>query len=156
MQALALWTKLGIEKAHVVSHDMGDSVLTEILTRWPHSVFTSLTTNFSKVGTRIFARSVHQLLPEYRLHQRWHEIPPHQFQTVPGKLLQMIFKITHSLFAADSSEVSTGEIFGGFWIKVNIWSTLLFQWYFDIRSSFLFVVPMILSYLNIRSTFLFQ
>ena len=33
MQALALWTKLGIEKAHVVSHDMGDSVLTEILTR---------------------------------------------------------------------------------------------------------------------------
>ena len=38
MKALALWTKLGIEKAHVVSHDMGDSVLTEILTRCLHQI----------------------------------------------------------------------------------------------------------------------
>ena len=33
LQALALWSLLGIEKAHVVSHDMGDSVLTEILAK---------------------------------------------------------------------------------------------------------------------------
>jgi len=32
-QALALWTILDIKRAHVVSHDMGDSVLTEILAR---------------------------------------------------------------------------------------------------------------------------
>ena len=38
LKALALWTKLGIEKAHVVSHDMGDSVLTEILTRCLHQI----------------------------------------------------------------------------------------------------------------------
>ena len=38
MKALALWSKLGIEKAHVVSHDMGDSVLTEILTRCLHQI----------------------------------------------------------------------------------------------------------------------
>ena len=31
--ALTLWRKLGIAKAHIVSHDMGDSVMTEILTR---------------------------------------------------------------------------------------------------------------------------
>ena len=31
--ALNLWRQLGIRKAHLISHDMGDSVLTEILTR---------------------------------------------------------------------------------------------------------------------------
>ena len=31
--AITLWRKLGIAKAHIVSHDMGDSVMTEILTR---------------------------------------------------------------------------------------------------------------------------
>jgi len=32
-QAIALWQQLGIRRAHLVSHDMGDSVLTEILAR---------------------------------------------------------------------------------------------------------------------------
>ena len=32
-QCLALWRQLGIDRAHVVGHDMGDSVLTEILSR---------------------------------------------------------------------------------------------------------------------------
>jgi len=45
-QALALWTKLGIEKAHVVSHDMGDSVLTEILTRLERGALPDRYTNF--------------------------------------------------------------------------------------------------------------
>lgn len=31
--ALAIWMALGIESAHVISHDMGDSILTEILAR---------------------------------------------------------------------------------------------------------------------------
>ena len=32
-QCLQLWRQLGIARAHVVGHDMGDSVLTEILSR---------------------------------------------------------------------------------------------------------------------------
>ena len=32
-QCLQLWRQLGISRAHVVAHDMGDSVLTEILSR---------------------------------------------------------------------------------------------------------------------------
>ena len=31
--ALELWRNLGLQAAHVVAHDMGDSVLAEILTR---------------------------------------------------------------------------------------------------------------------------
>jgi len=45
-QALALWSLLGIEKAHVVSHDMGDSVLTEILARLERGMLPELFTNF--------------------------------------------------------------------------------------------------------------
>ena len=30
--AVNLWRKLGVKRAHLVSHDMGDSVLTEVLT----------------------------------------------------------------------------------------------------------------------------
>ena len=28
---MALWKKLGVKKAHLVSHDMGDSILTEVI-----------------------------------------------------------------------------------------------------------------------------
>eukprot|EP00092_Neocalanus_flemingeri_P023976 GFUD01026008.1.p1 GENE.GFUD01026008.1~~GFUD01026008.1.p1 ORF type:complete len:358 (+),score=71.45 GFUD01026008.1:86-1159(+) len=37
-QAIQLWMELGIESAHIVSHDMGDSVLTEILSRYERGV----------------------------------------------------------------------------------------------------------------------
>merc|ERR1712127_180466 len=47
-QALALWTNLGIQRAHVVSHDMGDSVLTEILTRLDRGVLPERFNNFFK------------------------------------------------------------------------------------------------------------
>ena len=30
--AVSLWMQLGVKRAHIVSHDMGDSVLTEIIT----------------------------------------------------------------------------------------------------------------------------
>ena len=29
---MSLWMQLGVKRAHIVSHDMGDSVLTEIIT----------------------------------------------------------------------------------------------------------------------------
>lgn len=35
--ALAIWRKLGIKKAHIVSHDMGDSIVAEILSRYHRS-----------------------------------------------------------------------------------------------------------------------
>ena len=28
---MALWKKLGVKRAHIVSHEMGDSVLTEVI-----------------------------------------------------------------------------------------------------------------------------
>ena len=31
--SLSLWSQLGVKQAHVVSQDMGDSILTEILAR---------------------------------------------------------------------------------------------------------------------------
>ncbi len=31
--ALELWRQIGIKRAHLVAHDMGDSILTEILAR---------------------------------------------------------------------------------------------------------------------------
>jgi len=45
-QALALWRTLGITKAHIVAHDMGDSVLTEILSRRDRSSLPDYFTNF--------------------------------------------------------------------------------------------------------------
>lgn len=43
---LALWRQLGIKKAHVVSHDMGDSILTEILARRHRRMLPSYFDNF--------------------------------------------------------------------------------------------------------------
>merc|ERR1719369_757136 len=47
-QALQLWVELGIESAHIVSHDMGDSVLTEILSRYERGVLPDMFNNFFK------------------------------------------------------------------------------------------------------------
>ena len=39
---MALWKKLGIKRAHLVSHDMGDSILTEVLALKEKNMLTGL------------------------------------------------------------------------------------------------------------------
>ena len=48
--ALSLWKTLGIQSAHIVSHDMGDSVMTEILTRKMKGQLPSYFDNFFKAS----------------------------------------------------------------------------------------------------------
>jgi len=47
-QAIQLWMELGIQSAHIVSHDMGDSVLTEILSRYQRGVLPDHFNDFFK------------------------------------------------------------------------------------------------------------
>ena len=47
--ALALWRKLGVKSAHLVAHDMGDSVLTEILSRRDRNMLPDYFNEFFKV-----------------------------------------------------------------------------------------------------------
>merc|ERR1712215_252114 len=47
-QAIQLWKELGIQSAHIVSHDMGDSVLTEILSRYQRGILPDHFNNFFK------------------------------------------------------------------------------------------------------------
>lgn len=46
--ALMIWQKLEIRHAHIVAHDMGDSVLTEILTRRQKNLLPDVFNNFFK------------------------------------------------------------------------------------------------------------
>ena len=49
--ALELWRQLKISSAHIVSHDMGDSIVTEILSRRQRNMLPSQITNdFFKAG----------------------------------------------------------------------------------------------------------
>ena len=48
--ALSLWKTLGIQSAHIVSHDMGDSVMTEILTRKMKGQLPNYFDNFFKAS----------------------------------------------------------------------------------------------------------
>jgi len=47
-QALQLWMELGIKSAHIISHDMGDSILTEILTRYQRGILPDHFNDFFK------------------------------------------------------------------------------------------------------------
>ena len=51
--ALSLWQTLGIEKAHLVAHDMGDSVLTEILARRDRGALPDHFKNFFQVRLNV-------------------------------------------------------------------------------------------------------
>ena len=53
--ALLLWQQLGIKKAHLISHDMGDSVLTEILSRRQKGLLPEYFKDFFQVGTDILS-----------------------------------------------------------------------------------------------------
>ncbi len=73
--ALHLWRKLGIRSAHIISHDMGDSVLTEIVARrqrgmlpegFPSDFFRSVT--FTNGGMRY-------ALANFRLTQSLFKMP---------------------------------------------------------------------------------
>ena len=53
--AVSLWMQLGISRAHIVSHDMGDSVLTEIITLKEKNMLEGkLRKDFFKVGNELF------------------------------------------------------------------------------------------------------
>jgi len=68
-QALALWTRLGIKAAHVISHDMGDSVLTEILSRKQRGMLPEYFDNFFKSITFTNGGMVYDLINK-RLSQK--------------------------------------------------------------------------------------
>ena len=55
-QALLLWQQLGIKSAHLVAHDMGDSVLTEILARRQNKILPDHFDGFFKVNRMILMR----------------------------------------------------------------------------------------------------
>ena len=54
--AVSLWEELGIKRAHIVSHDMGDSVLTEIITLKEKNMLNGkLNQNFFRVRDNVFS-----------------------------------------------------------------------------------------------------
>jgi len=61
-QALALWRHLAISEAHIVSHDMGDSVLTEILSRHQRGMLPDYFNNFFKSITFTNGGMVYDLI----------------------------------------------------------------------------------------------
>jgi len=67
-QAIQLWMELGIESAHIVSHDMGDSILTEILARYERGVLPDHFNHFFKSITFTNGGMVYDLI-QFRLSQ---------------------------------------------------------------------------------------
>ena len=61
--ALNLWRQLGITKAHLVSHDMGDSVLTEILSRRDRNVLPDYFKDFFQVRVNFSVLSAKSIEP---------------------------------------------------------------------------------------------
>ena len=129
LKALALWTKLGIEKAHVVSHDMGDSVLTEILTRCLHQI------DFFK--SQLFLDwNVAPCLIGLPTSSRVSSSPTEAWDTTSSTLdllrwnFHFIATLFYFFFIPDSSEITLGKSFGRFWIKVNvgIWICAILRW----------------------------
>eukprot|EP00091_Calanus_sinicus_P023285 TRINITY_DN7780_c0_g1_i1.p1 TRINITY_DN7780_c0_g1~~TRINITY_DN7780_c0_g1_i1.p1 ORF type:complete len:133 (-),score=37.07 TRINITY_DN7780_c0_g1_i1:122-520(-) len=60
--------ELGIESAHLVSHDMGDSILTEVLSRYERGVLPDHFNNFFKSITFTNGGMVYDLI-QFRLSQ---------------------------------------------------------------------------------------
>lgn len=140
LKALALWTKLGIEKAHVVSHDMGDSVLTEILTRCLHQIdffksqlFLDWNVAPCLIGLPTSSRVSSSPTEEWDTTSstldllRWNfqfSIFNSRYRLINLRPAQVEFSFHCNpipyFFIPDSPEITLGESFGWIWIKVSV------------------------------------
>ena len=140
VKALALWTKLGIEKAHVVSHDMGDSVLTEILTRCLHQIdffksqlFLDWNVAPCLIGLPTSSRVSSSPTEEWDTTSstldllRWNfqfSIFNSRYRLINLRPAQVEFSFHCNpipyFFIQDSPEIILGESFGRIWIKVSV------------------------------------
>lgn len=72
--ALELWRMSGIKKAHIVAHDMGDSVVTEILTRYQQKLLPEHFNTFFKSVT-FTNGGMHYDMINFRMSQRLLNMP---------------------------------------------------------------------------------